>query len=144
MSLQSDANHNNDNNQDELQNPNPTLDTQSTDLTVDSNALLVPIRQVEKRDTTYHIEHDPQYSIQGSSTLSSTSTTIPQPPLTRNYDPPPPPESDTYTSFSTSHLPSSSNNNINGLITNTRPRFTIQSSSTPESTSVTTHPYTQA
>ena len=37
VSLQPDDNHNNDTSQDELQNPNPTLDTQSTDLTVDSN-----------------------------------------------------------------------------------------------------------
>ena len=40
--------------------------------------------------------------------------------------------------------PSSCNNNINGLINNTRPRFTFQSPLTPERTSVTTHPYTQA
>ena len=36
------------------------------------------------------------------------------------------------------------NNNINGLIHNTRPRFTFQSPSTPENQSVTKHPYTQA
>ena len=40
--------------------------------------------------------------------------------------------------------PSSCNNNINGLIKNTRPRFTFQSPLTPERTSVTTHPSTQA
>ena len=40
--------------------------------------------------------------------------------------------------------PSSSTNHINGHLSNTRPRFTFQSPSTPERTSVTTHPYTQA
>ena len=39
---------------------------------------------------------------------------------------------------------SSFNNIINGLIHNTRPRFTFQSPSTPEMQSVTTHLYTQA
>ena len=144
LSLQPDENHNSDNNQDELQNPNPTLDTQSTDLRVDSNALLVPLRQVEEQDITHHTGQDPQYLIQGSSTLSTTTTTKPQPPITRAYDSPPLPESDTYTSFLTSQQPSFSNNNINGPISNTRPRFTFQSPSTSESTSVTTHPYTQA
>ena len=42
LSLQPNKNNNTDNNQDELQNPNPTLDTQSADLTVNSNALFVP------------------------------------------------------------------------------------------------------
>ena len=42
------------------------------------------------------------------------------------------------------HLPRvnhqfSSNNKINGLITNTRPKFTFRSPSTPEQSSVTTH-----
>ena len=39
---------------------------------------------------------------------------------------------------------SSLNNNINGLIHNTRPLFTFQSPSTPDNQSATTHPYTQA
>ena len=97
--LQFDENHNNDNDQDELQLPNPTLDTQSTDLTVDSNILMVPIRPIKNQDTSHNIEQDPQYLIQGSSNLSTTTTnTIPQPTISRNYDPPPLPESDTYTS----------------------------------------------
>ena len=57
---------------------------------------------------------------------------------------PPLPESDSYTSSSTSQQPSSSINNINGLISNICPRFTFQYPSTPEKTSVTTHPCTQA
>ena len=48
LSIQPADNHNNDNSQDELQDPNSTLDTQSTDLTVDSNGLLVPVRHVEE------------------------------------------------------------------------------------------------
>ena len=144
LSLQFDENNNNDNNQDELQNPNPTLDTQSTDLTVDSNALMVPIRPVEEQHIPHNTEHNPQYLIQGSSNLSTTTTNIPQPPISRNYDPPPLPESDTNTSSFTSQQPSSSNNVINGLISNTRPRFTFQSLSTPERTTVTTHPYKRA
>ena len=144
LSFQFDENHNNDKNQDELQNPNPTLDTQSTDLTVDSNALMVPVRHVEEQNITHNTEQDPQYLIQGSSTLSTTTATIPQPPISRNYDPPPPPESDTYTSSFTSQQPSSSNNNNNGLRSNTRLRFTFQYPSTPERTYVATHPYTQA
>ena len=137
-------NHNIDNDQDELQLPNPTLDSQSTDLTVNSNALMVPIRPIEDQDPSHNTEQNPQYLFQGSSTLSTATNTLPQPPISRNYDPPPLPESDTYTSSFTSQQPSSSNNNINGLISNTRPRFTFQSPSTPERTSVTTHPYTQA
>ena len=95
LSLQPVENRNNGNNQGELQISNLTLDTQSTDHTVGSNALLVPIRQVEEQYITHHTEQDPQYLNQGSSTLSTTTTTIPQPPLTRTYDPPPLPESDT-------------------------------------------------
>ena len=72
------------------------------------------------------------------------NTTTIQPPIFRKYDPSPLPETDTYTSSSTSQQSSTFNNNFNGLIYNTRPRFTIQSPSTPENTSVTTHPYTQA
>ena len=60
MSLQFDENNNNDNIQHELQNPNPTLDTQSTDLTVDSHALLVPIGQVEEQNILHITEQDPQ------------------------------------------------------------------------------------
>ena len=126
----------------------PTLDTQSTDLTFLSNASLLPVRHVEEQNIQQNTEQGPQYSIQGSSTLSTFNTTKPQPliqPITsRNYDPPPPPESDTYTSSSTSQQPSFSNNNTNCLMNNTRPRYTFQSPSTPESTYVTTHPYTQA
>ena len=144
LSLQLDENHNSDNDQDELQLPNPTLDTQSTDLTVDSNILMVLIRPIENQDITHNKEQDPQYLIQGFSTSSNTTITIPQPPISRNYDPPPLLESDTNTSSSISQQPSSFNNNIIGLISNTRPRFTFQSPSTPERTSVTTHPYTKA
>ena len=121
MSLQPDENHNINNNQDEIQNPNPTLDIQSSDLTVDSNDLLVPVRHFEEQNIRHNTEQDPQYLIQGSSTLSTTITTIPQPPIqsptSRNYDPPPPHESDTYTSSSTSQQRSSPNNNIMVLIT---------------------------
>ena len=148
LSLQPDENHNNDKNRDELQNPNPTLDTQSTDLTFHSNASLLPVRHVEEQNVQHNTEQDPQYLIQGSSTLSIFNTTKPQPliqPITsRNYDSPPPPEYDTYTSSSTSQQPSFSINNTNCLMNNTRPRYTFQSHSTPESTYVTTHPYTQA
>ena len=77
LSLQIDEHQNNDNNQDELQNPNPTLDTQSTDLTVNSYALVVPIRPIEEQDLPDNTEQDLQFLIQGSSTLSTT-TTIPQ------------------------------------------------------------------
>ena len=102
LSLQPNDNQDNNNkNQDEIQNPNPTLDTQSTHFTVDLNASLVPVRQVEEQNITHNTEQDPQYLIQGSSTLSATNTTIPQLliqlPLPRNYDLPPQPESDTYT-----------------------------------------------
>ena len=76
MSLQLDDNHNNDNNQNELQYPKPTLDTQSTDLTFDSNAFLVPVRHVDEQDIRRNTEQDPQYLIQGSSTLSTTNTNI--------------------------------------------------------------------
>ena len=89
MSLQFDENHNNDNNKDELQLPIPTLNTQSTDLTIDSNELMVPIRPIEDQDISQIIEQDPQYLIQGSSTLSTTTNTIPQPPISRSYDPHP-------------------------------------------------------
>ena len=143
MSFQSDENHNNDNDQGQLQLTNPTLDTQSIDLTVDSNILMVPIRPIENQDTSHKIEQGPQYLIQGSSTLSTTTNTIPQPPISRNYDPPPLPESDTYTSSSISQHPRSFNNNLNGLICNTRPQFSFRSPSPPKRTSVTTHPYTQ-
>ena len=61
MSLQPDDIHINDTNQDELQDPNPTLDTQSTDLTVDSNAFLVPVRHVKEQDIRHNTEQDPQY-----------------------------------------------------------------------------------
>ena len=109
MSLQPDDNHNNDNNQDELQDPNPTLDTQSTDLTIDSNALLVPVRNVEEQNLRPNTEQDPQCLNQGSATLSTTNTTKPQPPIkpptSRNYDPPPPLESDAYTSSSNNQIP---------------------------------------
>ena len=103
MSLQFDENHYDDNNQDELQNSNPTLNTQSTDLTVDSIALMVPVRPVEEQDITHDTEQDPPCLIQGSSTLSTTTTTTniyTQPSISRNCDPPPLPESDTYTSLS--------------------------------------------
>ena len=43
LSLQPNDNQDNNNTQDEFQKPNPTLDSQSTDFTVDSNALLVPV-----------------------------------------------------------------------------------------------------
>ena len=148
MSLQPNDNQDNNNTQVEFQKPNPTLDTQSTDFTVDSNALLVPVRQVEEQNMTHNTEQDPHYQIQGSSTLSTTNTTIPQlriqKPTSKNYASPPPPESDTYISSSMSQQSNSFNNFINGLIHNTRPRFTFQSPSTPEMQSVTTHPYTQA
>ena len=80
MSLQLDENHNNDNKLDEFQNPNPTLDTQSTDLTVDSKALMVPTKPVEEQDTPHDTEQDPTYLIQGSLTLSTATITIPQAP----------------------------------------------------------------
>ena len=67
-----------------------------------------------------------------------------QPPKSKSYDPPPLTESDTYISSSTSQQSSTFNNSIIGPIFNTRPRFTFQYPSTPENTSVTTHPYTQA
>ena len=85
-----------------------------------SNAFLVPVRHLEEQDIRRNTEQDPQYLIQGSSTLSTTNTNISQPPIqppiSRNYDQHPPPESDTYTSSSTSQQPSISNNHINGLI----------------------------
>ena len=43
-----------------FKNSNPTLDTQSTDLTVVSNALLVPVRHVEEQDIKHNTEQDPQ------------------------------------------------------------------------------------
>ena len=110
--------------------------------------LKIPVRNVEEQDIIHNTEQDTQYLIQGSSTLSTTKCNIPQPPIqppiSKNYDPTPPPESDTYTSSSTSQQPSTFNNNINGLINNTRLGFTFQSPLTPEGTLVTTHPYTQA
>ena len=125
LSLQPNDNQDNNSNPDEFQNPNPTLDTRSKNLTVDSNALLVPVRHVEEQNIRYNTEQEPQYLIQGSSTLSTTNTTIPQPPIqlptSGNYDPPPPPESDSYTSFSTSQQSSSFKNKTNDLIHNTRP-----------------------
>ena len=147
LSFQLDVNHDNKINQDELQDPSFALDTHSTDPTIDSNAVLVPVRHDEDQDMRHNTEQDPQYLIQGSSTLSTTTNiTQPpiQPPISRNYDPPHLPECYTYTSSSTSQQPSTFNNNINGLIYLTRPRFTFQSPSTPENTSVTTHQYTQA
>ena len=148
MSLQLDDKHEKENNQDELQDPNPALDTHSTDPTIDSSAVLVPVKPVEEREIRHNTEQDPQYLIQGCSTLSTTNTNITQPPIQppipRSYDPPSLPESDTYTSSSTSQQSSTFNTNINGLIYSTRPRLTLQSPSTPENTSGTTHPYTQA
>ena len=92
MSLQLDYNHDNENNQDELQDPNPVLDTQSTDPTIDLNAVLLPVRHVEEQDIRHNLEQDTQNLIQGSSTLSTTNTNITQPPIqppiSRNYDPP--------------------------------------------------------
>ena len=91
--IQPNENPNNDNNQDELQSPNPTLDTQSTALTVDSNAFLVPVRRVEEQNIRPNTEQDPEHLIHGSSNLSTTNTTMSQPPnqppTSRNYDPPP-------------------------------------------------------
>ena len=147
MSIQPNENLNNDNYQDELQNPNPTLDTQSIPLTANSNALLVPVRRVEEQNKELSIEQDPKHLIQGFSTLSTTNTTITQPQLqlttSRNFDIPPPPEYDTSTSSSISQQPSSAHTKINGLITNTRPQFTFKSP-TPGRPSVSTHPYTPA
>ena len=42
---------------------------------------MVPIRPIENQDILHNIEQDPQYLIQGSSTLSNTTNTIPQPPI---------------------------------------------------------------
>ena len=134
LTVQLDDNHKDNNYQDELHDPNPALDTHSTDHTIDSNAVLEPVRYVEEEDTRHNTEQDPQNLIQGSSTLSTANTTITQPPtqppISRNYHPPPLPEPDTYTSSSTSQQTSTFNNNINGLIYNTPPRFTFQSPST--------------
>ena len=131
LSLRPNENLDGDNNQDDLQTPYPTLDNQITAHTVDSNAILVPIRVVTEQDL--------QHVTQDLSILSTNNTTITQPqtqPTTfRNNDPPPPHEYDTSTSSSTSQQPSSSNNNINGLITNTRPQFKFRSPSTPERSS---------
>ena len=60
LSLQPNENPSNDNIQDELQNPNPTHDTQSTALTVDSNALLVHLRRVEEQKIRLDTKQDPQ------------------------------------------------------------------------------------
>ena len=79
LSLQFDETQDNDNDQDELQLPNTTLDTQSTNLTVDSNILMVPKRPIENQDISHNVEQDPQYLIQGSSTLSTNTNTITQP-----------------------------------------------------------------
>ena len=119
-----DDNQDNDKNQNELQNANPTLDTQSTDPTIDSNAVLVLVRHVEEQDIRQNTEQYPQYLFQVSSTLSTTNNKITQPPISRNYDPPLP-EPDTYISSSTSQQSSTFNNNIIGLLNNTRPRFTF-------------------
>ena len=86
---------------------------------INSNALLLPVRHVEEQNIRHNTEQDPQFLIQGSSTLSTTNTNIPQPPIqlptSRNYGPPPQPESDTYTS-STSQQPSFVNDNIKLMI----------------------------
>ena len=66
LSLYLDDNQKYDNNQDEFQNPNPTLVTQSTDPTVDSNAFLVPVRHVEEQDIRRNTEHNPKFLFQGS------------------------------------------------------------------------------
>ena len=79
LSLQLDDNHDNENNQDELQDSNPALDTQSTDPTTDSNAVLVHVRHVEEQAIRRNTEQDPQYLIQGSSTLSTINSNIAQP-----------------------------------------------------------------
>ena len=129
LSLQFNENHNNDNDQDELQLPKPTLNTQNTDLTIDSKILMVPMRPIENQDISHIIEQDPKHLIQGS------SKTKPYLLLLTQYHNQ---QSDTYTSSLTSQQPSSSHNNFFGLIS------IKQSPSTPERTSVTTHPYTQA
>ena len=116
-----DDNQDNDKNQKELQNANPTLDTQSTDPTIDSNAVLVLVRHVEEQDIRQNTEQYPQYLFQVSSTLSTTNSKITQPPISRSYDPPPLPEPDTFISSSTSQQSSTFNNNIIGLLNNTRP-----------------------
>ena len=148
MSLPLDDNHDIDNKEDELQDPKPALDTQSTDPTIDSNAVFIPVRHVEEQEIQRNTEQDPQYLIQEYSTLSTTNTNktkpLIQPSISTNFDPPPSPESDVYTSSATSQQPSTVNKNINGLIKKTRPRFTSQSLLTPDNTYVTTHPYTQA
>ena len=147
LSLQLDDNHDYENNQDELKDPNPALDTHSTDPTIVSNAVLVPVRNVEEQNLRHNTEQDPQYLIQGSSTLSTTNTNIKQTPIqspiSRNCDPPSLLESDKYTSSSTSQQSSTFINNINGRMYYTRPRFTFPSPSTPGNTSVATHSYTQ-
>ena len=79
MSLQPNENPNNDNNQDELENPHPTLDTQRIALKADSNSLLVPVRRVEEQYIGLSTEQDPQHLIQASSILPTTNTTITQP-----------------------------------------------------------------
>ena len=97
-SLQPNENLNSDHNQDDLQNPNPTLDHQSTVPTVDTNAILVPI--------VLFTEQDPQHLTQNPSILSTKNTTRAQaqiqPTTSRNYDPHPPHEYDTSNSSSTS------------------------------------------
>ena len=74
MSLQPNENPNYGNNQDELQNPNPTLDTQKAD----SNTLLVPVRRDEEQNIKLSTEQNPQLLIQGSSILFTSKTTITQ------------------------------------------------------------------
>ena len=66
LSLHFEENQSNDNNQDELQHPNSTLETQSTDLTVESNTLMVSIRPIEDQDISHNTQQDPQNLIQGS------------------------------------------------------------------------------
>ena len=50
LSLQPYEKLNSDHTQDDLQNPNPTLDNQSTSHTLDSNTILVPVRFVTEQD----------------------------------------------------------------------------------------------
>ena len=90
-------------------------------------------------------EQDPQHLMQDSSILSTNITTVKQshiePTTSRNHHTPPP-EYDTSAS-SMSQQSSCSDNNINGLITNTRQQFTFRSSFL-ERPSDTRHPYTPA
>ena len=74
LSLQPNENPNNGNIQDELQNPNPTLDTQKAD----SNSLLVPVRRDAEQNIKLSTEQNPQHLIQGSSILFTSRTPITQ------------------------------------------------------------------